>query len=102
MVEMCEKGFRLTEVYELSKKTSAGHSVAPNLGASVLGKKIQGWRENLSSDHCTMCPNFCLSFCLSVFFFFLFLFSPLQMAYLPYFKLDLGGSQTLGGLDFTL
>lgn len=49
-VEMGEKGFRLTEVYGLSTKISAGRSVAPSLGASVLGEKTQGWRENLGSD----------------------------------------------------
>lgn len=49
-VEMGEKGFRLTEVYELGRKVSAGHSMAPCLDASVMGKKIQGWRENVGSN----------------------------------------------------
>lgn len=62
--DMGEKGFKPTEVYELSKKMRARHSVAPSLDASVLEKKIQEWRANLGSDHCTMCapaPSF-LSF----------------------------------------
>lgn len=69
-VEMGEKGFRLTEVYGLSTKISAGRSVAPSLGASVLGEKTQGWRENLGSDgHAPSLLHFLLP--LSLFFFLL-------------------------------
>lgn len=73
-VEMGEKGFRLTEVYGLSTKISAGRSVAPSLGASVLGEKTQGWRENLGSDGHAPSLLYFLPPSLPSFFFFPFLF----------------------------